>query len=476
MKESEQLRHASRQYDAPKSFGFFLLLVTNDLILREPGPFIQSIGIRDFDMLAVRIVLNVAFIAGLLALGVFSLAKGKNPSKAALLAMQSAAGLIALCSTIACRFLAQSAQSEALLLIAFAAYGLFAAAGLLFWVLALLSMGPESAWFHIVVSLFASAFAYAFFLFAAKELPAFCLFNAVYAASFAANCLAPCEAPSDAEREKEEERQEGGFAGFLEKNYRAVLCITGLNFVLTASRTSLSSVSWDLINVICASGIALAAIVLFVLSFCSSRKNGVESVYQASFPILAVAFLLLPFAGSELKELFMLFATTVGTVGSTALFLIALRAPSDGIPAIGAYGLFSGFMHVFLLCGLMASLGDLQEISPAAYAVIASLIVYSMFLILFASQRRSEAKQSASGVVFFGDRESFHDSCRSIAEEKGLSKREAEIMEMVILGKGVDAIAENLCISTHTVRTHNKNIYKKLGVHTKAELLELVSR
>lgn len=46
---------------------------------------------------------------------------------------------------------------------------------------------------------------------------------------------------------------------------------------------------------------------------------------------------------------------------------------------------------------------------------------------------------------------------------------------MLIMGQSVDAIGERLCISVNTVRTHNKNLYKKLGVHAKSDLLTLVA-
>jgi DNA-binding NarL/FixJ family response regulator len=46
----------------------------------------------------------------------------------------------------------------------------------------------------------------------------------------------------------------------------------------------------------------------------------------------------------------------------------------------------------------------------------------------------------------------------------GLTPREVEILAMVAVGAKNEEIAENLCISPHTVKTHIYNIFKKIDV------------
>ncbi|WP_224994429.1 helix-turn-helix transcriptional regulator [Cesiribacter sp. SM1] len=53
-----------------------------------------------------------------------------------------------------------------------------------------------------------------------------------------------------------------------------------------------------------------------------------------------------------------------------------------------------------------------------------------------------------------------------------LTRREREIMQQISRGKTSDQIAEHLCISTHTVNTHRKNIWHKLGIKSYAELIK----
>ena len=50
-----------------------------------------------------------------------------------------------------------------------------------------------------------------------------------------------------------------------------------------------------------------------------------------------------------------------------------------------------------------------------------------------------------------------------------LSQREKEILQLMVRGESYPVIAERIFISYETVRTHVKNIYKKLHVASRSE-------
>ncbi len=54
-----------------------------------------------------------------------------------------------------------------------------------------------------------------------------------------------------------------------------------------------------------------------------------------------------------------------------------------------------------------------------------------------------------------------------------LSERELELLNGLVQGDSYTTIAKKLFISPHTVRTHFKNIYKKLHVHSKATAVRI---
>jgi len=55
------------------------------------------------------------------------------------------------------------------------------------------------------------------------------------------------------------------------------------------------------------------------------------------------------------------------------------------------------------------------------------------------------------------------------ANERQLSRRETEILQLVITGISNKDIAEKLFISIHTVKTHLYNIYKTLKIRNRVE-------
>jgi DNA-binding CsgD family transcriptional regulator len=55
-----------------------------------------------------------------------------------------------------------------------------------------------------------------------------------------------------------------------------------------------------------------------------------------------------------------------------------------------------------------------------------------------------------------------------------LSAREAEVVEHLLSGRRVMHIAAWLALSPNTVRSHLKSVFKKLGVGSQGELVELV--
>jgi DNA-binding NarL/FixJ family response regulator len=54
-----------------------------------------------------------------------------------------------------------------------------------------------------------------------------------------------------------------------------------------------------------------------------------------------------------------------------------------------------------------------------------------------------------------------------------LSKREKEVLELLVGGKDYKAIAEKLFVSNNTVRTHIANIYEKLHVSSKTQVVTM---
>lgn len=65
-------------------------------------------------------------------------------------------------------------------------------------------------------------------------------------------------------------------------------------------------------------------------------------------------------------------------------------------------------------------------------------------------------------------------ACRKLADRSALSEREREVLDLLARGNTRASIADKLCISENTVRVHVKNIYGKLHIHSKQQLIDMV--
>lgn len=67
-------------------------------------------------------------------------------------------------------------------------------------------------------------------------------------------------------------------------------------------------------------------------------------------------------------------------------------------------------------------------------------------------------------------------SCSNIAKTYQLTRREEEVLQLLSEGMTAKDVAETLVVSSSTAKTHMRNIYAKLGIHTQNELILMVQR
>ena len=128
-------------------------------------------------------------------------------------------------------------------------------------------------------------------------------------------------------------------------------------------------------------------------------------------------------------------------------------------------GLYFAFM------GLTWSLGSflgriVSEVLPGVpssmYAALAAIVVMSFF-VFEGTWERAAADDGAEQAR----------RIESVVEERKLTKREREVLELLLEGRSLPYIQKELYISEGTARTHASHLYSKLGVHNRQELIDL---
>lgn len=90
------------------------------------------------------------------------------------------------------------------------------------------------------------------------------------------------------------------------------------------------------------------------------------------------------------------------------------------------------------------------------------LIIIVLYLIIKKIKKRIESKYKKI------------DAVKNLYIEKGISKREKEIIELILQGKNNKEIEKQLFISIKTVNNHKYNIFKKLNVNSSGDLKYLI--
>ncbi|MEG0374326.1 MAG: helix-turn-helix transcriptional regulator, partial [Raoultibacter sp.] len=68
----------------------------------------------------------------------------------------------------------------------------------------------------------------------------------------------------------------------------------------------------------------------------------------------------------------------------------------------------------------------------------------------------------------------YRQACTMVAEASGLTARESELLYLFARGRSVEFVHKTLFISKDTVKTHARSIYRKTGIHSQQELIDLV--
>lgn len=133
--------------------------------------------------------------------------------------------------------------------------------------------------------------------------------------------------------------------------------------------------------------------------------------------------------------------------------------------------------------------GIVQESGLGPIAQICTIFVMAALLVVVALILFSEKSISSSqwGVVLkqpVGEgaegenggiqRNRLGVKCHKLGQQAGLTPREEEILLLVAQRRTLGEMARELYIGTNTVKTHTKHVYQKLGVHSRAEVLELL--
>lgn len=112
--------------------------------------------------------------------------------------------------------------------------------------------------------------------------------------------------------------------------------------------------------------------------------------------------------------------------------------------------------------------------------LVANLVVGAKIVRFLICVAEPSAGEEPSKTAPCGDAETgggktmpMDSACLPLVVKGGLTNRESEIIVLVAKGHGAHYVADVLSISLHTAKSHIHNIYRKLNVHSREDLIAL---
>ena len=222
----------------------------------------------------------------------------------------------------------------------------------------------------------------------------------------------------------------------------------------------------------------MASIALVCVPLFSSDGLDVAAAYRAAVLALGFMFLLLPILdlGSMAADIVAL--TMYATVTLLVWIVLVRITGLYGLVALFSIGVGWGAHVAGSLAGTFggAVLGSFMELAPRVLSIVelgCVCLLFLAYLFLFTDGSMT----SLLGMRPGGDgRRPFRERCERVAADYDLTPREQEIMALVAKGRSTPRIQDALGLTAGTVNTHLAHLYRKLDVHDKQELIDLLER
>ena len=233
-------------------------------------------------------------------------------------------------------------------------------------------------------------------------------------------------------------------------------------------------------------GTVVMASLVFVGVVFQGGKFDFRVIYRYALPLMVGTFLILPSLGF-LDNAAADFCLTGAYTAFSILIMIILTSLSfrQGISAIWLFGIERAIRVSFNMLGRqtesLVSETDFMGGLPPDFVLNALVIL--LVAVLTMMLLTSKGMPDRWGVAFFDSSEDADESylvndqhlaalCGKVAKERLLSQREEEVLFLLAQRKSIGAVEKELVVAKGTAKTHIRNVYRKLDVHSRDELVE----
>lgn len=280
--------------------------------------------------------------------------------------------------------------------------------------------------------------------------------------------------------------------------YAVFTALTGFMsaFLFTGAPVGTVTPFNNLALAIAAGGVALLSLVLH-------RSINLRETFKAAFPVMALVLVALPFTAPIYSRAFCAGLVFInGIVNISILFLLVETARLRRAPIVAVISAAMLIARACLVASIIAgmALGAQTHIDFFTRMLIvvlgAAYLLAAAFMALTRKTRRSpqttmppldnedpaattgeeEPSPIAAAIAPVATEDpTMEQRAQELAAQYHLTPREREIVLLLARGRTSPYIATELNISSNTVRSYMREIYTKLGAHSKQDIIDLFS-
>lgn len=220
----------------------------------------------------------------------------------------------------------------------------------------------------------------------------------------------------------------------------------------------------------------LACAVWLVAVFGTRDARGVSLSYRFSFLLLLGVVLCTPFLLQGNWFAHMLLDVSSFFFQLSALMVAYQVCVGFGLEPVVAFGCGRAIWAAGTLVGIGSErllCGDVAAETGQMLPIVLGLAVAVSFSFVFTDR---DCVRVLASVPVEERTPRFRTQCVRLAERNGVSERELEVMILTAKGRSATRIADDLGVTVATVNTHVHHVYRKLGVHSRQQLMDLIEQ
>lgn len=243
-------------------------------------------------------------------------------------------------------------------------------------------------------------------------------------------------------------------------------------------------------------GAAVAGLIIFAIIVVPGLRKNWELAHRFALGLMLLGLLTLPFLsrGLGVGASFMVMAAYI-TFDLRALIVCVNLIRTFDLDSASSLAYNRFFVYLMFSVGIAIGFAISPDLALRAdgHFLIAAICVAIVMLVTLIFPMVARPEYISTESVRYGSREAADDEedevdetitpsgktpwricVQRTAEKYALSPRETEVLFLIAKGRNAEYVQSALQVSSHTAKSHIANIYRKMGIHSAQELLDVV--